>query len=258
MPIYEIYALKYAGPFRSKLAMLRWNEGWDHDVERNYYIWAIKGKEGFTVVDTGVGMTLATARKLSGYVNPVDVLARIGANGSNVTKVVITHIHFDHAGGMEMFPKAFPRAVFYVQRREFDFWTKSPIAKRAPFAASSDELAVKTLASMEASDRLALVDGDREIEPDMEILLAPGHTVGLQAVAVVTSEGTAIVASDCAHVAKSFRDDIPSCFITDMAAWMKTYDKLRSRASVNLIFPGHDTLMLTDYPKVAEDITRLA
>jgi glyoxylase-like metal-dependent hydrolase (beta-lactamase superfamily II) len=258
MPIYEIYALKYAGPFRGKLAMLRWNEDWDQDVERNYYIWAIKGKEGFTVVDTGTGTTVAAAKKLNGYVNPVDILERIGANGSNVTKVVITHIHFDHAGGMEMFPKAFPQAVFYVQKREFDFWTKSPIAKRTPFAAVSDELAIKTLASMEASDRLVLVDGDREIMPDMELLLAPGHTVGLQAVAVATAGGTAIVASDCAHVAKSFRDDLPSCFITDLVAWMKTYDKLRARASVNLIFPGHDALMFTNYPKVAEDITRLA
>ncbi len=258
MPIYEIYALKYAGPFLSKLALLRWNEGWEEEVERNYYIWAIKGKEGFTVVDTGVGITMAAAMKLKGYVNPVDVLARIGADESKVTKVVITHIHFDHAGGMEMFPAAFPRAVFYVQRKEFAFWTRNPIAKKAPFAAVTDDMAIETLVSMEASNRLVLVDGDREIMPGMELLLAPGHTVGMQAVAVTTAAGPAIVASDCAHVAKSFRDDIPSYFITDLAALMKTYDKLRARASTDLIFPGHDALMLNNYPLVAEDVTRLA
>jgi glyoxylase-like metal-dependent hydrolase (beta-lactamase superfamily II) len=257
MTAYEIYALKYAGPFKSKLAKVRWNEGWDEDVERNYYVWAIKGTEGFTVVDAGVGATRAAAMDLKGYVNPVDVLARIGATASNVARVIITHMHFDHAGGVEMFPEAFPRARFYVQKTEFDFWMKNPIARRAPFAAVSDELAIRRLSSLEASGRLALVDGDREIAPGMELLLAPGHTVGLQAVAAATAKGTAIVASDCAHMAKSFADDIPSCFITDLVAWMQTYDKLRARATVDLIFPGHDMLMATGYPRVAEDVTRI-
>ena len=44
LPVYEIYALKYAGPFTGKLAMLLWMEGWDEEIERNYYIWAIKGQ----------------------------------------------------------------------------------------------------------------------------------------------------------------------------------------------------------------------
>ena len=44
-PQYEIYALKYAGPFSRKLAVVLWNEGWDENVEVNYYIWAIKGKD---------------------------------------------------------------------------------------------------------------------------------------------------------------------------------------------------------------------
>jgi glyoxylase-like metal-dependent hydrolase (beta-lactamase superfamily II) len=255
--MYEIYALKYAGPSTSKRALLRWNEGWEEDVERNYYVWAVKGRDGFTVVDTGAGTILAAERKLKDYVNPVEVLARIGADKSTVAKVIITHIHFDHSGGVEMFAKSFPDATFYVQKKEFDFWTGDPVAKRTPFLAVSDQYSIETLAAMKASGRLTLVDGDLEIMPEMELLFAPGHTVGLQAVAVATVKGTAIVASDCAHIARSFADDIPSCFITDLVAWMKTYDKLRARASVDLIFPGHDALMLTGYPMVAEDVTRL-
>ena len=53
-------------------------------------------------------------------------------------------------------------------------------------------------------------------------------------------------------------EEIPSIFITDMVAWMKTYDKLKARvASSDLLFPGHDLKMATHYPKVAEGITRL-
>jgi hypothetical protein len=43
-----------------------------------------------------------------------------------------------------------------------------------------------------------------------------------------------------------------------MIAWLKSYDKLRAKASsIDLIFPGHDVIMLQNYPKVAEDVTRL-
>ena len=257
-PTYEIYALKYAGPFRSSLAMLLWNEGWNEEIDRNYYIWVIKGKDENMIVDTGTGVTVAAQRKLKGYVNPVDVLARIGVNGTNVNKVIITHIHFDHVGGIEMFPTAFPKAKFYVQKKEFDFWTKDPLAKRRPFVGITDAAANETVAAMEKSDRLVIVNGDTPIMPGIELLLAPGHTIGLQTIAVATAKGRAIVASDCAHIARSFKDDIPSCLITDMLAWLKSYDMLRAKASsIDLIFPGHDARMLTDYPKVAEDVTRL-
>ncbi len=257
-PTYEIYALKYAGPFKSSMAFVLWNEGWDEQIERNYYIWAIKGRRGWTIVDTGTGLSQASQRQLAGYVNPVNVLGRIGIDGSNVDNVILTHLHFDHAGGMEMFPEAFPKATFYVQKKEFDFWVRNPTARRKPFQTIADVNANETIAAMEKRKRLVIVNGDRKIAPGLELLLAPGHTVGLQAVAVNTIRGTAIVASDCAHIARSFREDLPSCLITDMVAWLATYDKLRARASsIDLIFPGHDAKMLSDYPKVAEDVTRL-
>jgi glyoxylase-like metal-dependent hydrolase (beta-lactamase superfamily II) len=257
-PSYEIYALKYAGPMPGKLALLLWMEGWDKDADRSYYLWAIKGKNEIIVVDTGCSPSLATQRNLKEFVNPVEILARIGADKSNVKKVFLTHLHWDHLGGIELFLQAFPEAVFYVQEKEFDFWIKNPIGKRAPFAKVSDEGTKKVLAQLEGTPRLQRLSGDTKIMPGLEILLVPGHTIGLQAVAVNTAKGTAIVASDCAHVHESFVQDIPSCLITDMIVWMESFDKVRARAStIDLIFPGHDVKMYDNFPKVAENITRL-
>src|SRR5262245_51217764 len=137
-PVYEVYAAKYAGPATSKLAFLLYNQGWDQDIDRYYYIWVIKGPTETVVVDTGTRPAVAADRKLKGYVNPVDVVARIGVKPDDVTKVVITHMHWDHVGGMEMFPKAYPKATFYAQKREYDFWTKHPVAKRKIFAGAAD------------------------------------------------------------------------------------------------------------------------
>jgi len=257
-PEYEIYALKYAGPFSSSVAMVFFNQEWDKTIDRNYYLWAIKGKNGVTVVDTGTSLTEQSKRNLKGYVNPVEALARIGVDGSNVKQVIITHIHFDHVGGMEMFPQAFPQAKFYVQKKEFDFWTKDPLVKKKPFVGITDPLANKIIADMKGKGRLQIISGDQVILPGIELLLTPGHTLGLQSVAVNTAKGKAILASDCAHIARSFKEDNPSCLIMDMVAWLHSYEKLRAKASsIDLIFPGHDTLMLTNYPQVAEDVTRL-
>jgi glyoxylase-like metal-dependent hydrolase (beta-lactamase superfamily II) len=238
--------------------MVLWNRGYDENIDRNYYIWVIKGKEETIVVDTGVGVTLAAERKLKGYINPVKALERIGVNGSNVTKVIITHIHWDHVGGMEMFPDAFPKATFYVQKKEFDFWKSNSAARKAPFEEVADHLAFKILADLEGTNRLVLPCGDQKILPGVELLLTPGHTIALQSVAVNTAKGTAILASDCAHLARSFKEDIPSCLIVDMIGWMGSYDKLRAKATnMDLMFPGHDVWMLQAFPKVAEDVTRL-
>jgi len=255
-PVYEIYALKFAGPYTRKLAYVLYGKGWDENIEVNWYLWAIKGQDGFIVVDTGCGPTGARERKVIGYVSPVEALARIGANGSNVSKVILTHMHFDHVGGMEMFPKAFPKATFYVQKKEYDFWTKNPFSKRPQF--NRDEAGIKATVELEGTDRLVLICGDQELMPGIEVLLSPGHTIGLQGVAVNTTTGTAIVASDLAHIHRALREDLTGTVFMDSLACLASYDKIKAKAtSIDLIFVGHDVKLATDYPKVAEDVTRL-
>jgi glyoxylase-like metal-dependent hydrolase (beta-lactamase superfamily II) len=114
------------------------------------------------------------------------------------------------------------------------------------------------MSDLEGTDRLALICGDQKIMPGLELLLAPGHTPGLQAVAVNTAKGTAIVASDLAHIHRALKEDITGTIYVDCLACLTSYDKIRAKAaSLDLVFVGHDTKQLTDFPKVAEDVTRL-
>jgi glyoxylase-like metal-dependent hydrolase (beta-lactamase superfamily II) len=253
-PIYEIYAVKYAGPLISSVAMVLWNTDWEKRIERNYYIWVIRGNGEALIVDCGVAPSLAKERRITGYINPVEVLARLGLDASQIKRVIITHVNFDHISGIELYPNA----TYYIQKKEFNFWIKDPIAKKPPFVRVTDPVGNAHLAELEGTERLIMIDGDQAILPGIELLLAPGHTPGLQVVAVNTAKGTAIVGSDCAHIFRNYEEEIPSTFITDMVAWMETYDKLKSKvSSINLLFPGHDLKMATHYPKVAEGITRL-
>jgi glyoxylase-like metal-dependent hydrolase (beta-lactamase superfamily II) len=251
---YEIYALKYAGPFVRTGAHLMWYRDWDKVENINYYIWCIKGAGETVIVDTGVTPQMAKDRELNQYVNPVEVLARININVDEVRHVVVTHMHWDHAGGVSLFP----RATFYVQENEYRFWLQSPLAGRPPFKQVIDAAANTYLAALENTDRLVLLKGDQQMLPGIECLLSPGHTVALQTVAVNTDRGTAIIGSDCAHVFRNYTEDWPSCLIVDLVGWMITYDKLREKvSSPDLLFPGHDRRLLENYPKVAKDVSRL-
>lgn len=254
MSDYEIYALKYAGPFVRTGAHLMWYRDWDKTETINYYIFCIKGAAGTVVVDAGLTSGLAKQRQLDGYVSPVEVLSRIDVKAAEVRHVIVTHMHFDHANGVSLFPKA----TFYIQEDEYRFWVEDPVATRPPFKEVSDADANAYLTALEGTDRLSLFKGDQQVIPGIQCLLAPGHTVGLQAVAVDTAKGTAILGSDCAHVFRNYHEDWPSALIVDLVGWMKSYDKLRARvSSPDLLFPGHDRRLLENYPEVAEDVARL-
>lgn len=254
MSEHEIYAVKYAGPFTSSGAMLMWLKDWEKVVKRNYYIWCLKGTGDPVIIDAGVSPKLAAAKNLAGYINPAEVLLRIGVKADEVRHVVITHMHWDHSSGVSLFP----RATFYIQGEEYRFWLEDPIASHPVFKRFSDDASNAYLASLEGTDRLVLLNGDQEVLPGIRCLLARGHSVALQAVAVETARGTAILGSDCAHIFRNYRENWPTSFITDLVGWMRTYKKLEEKASsIDLMFPGHDPIMAENYPEVAKNVTRL-
>lgn len=251
---YQILALKYAGPVSSSKALVLWFREWDRTVERSYYFWCLQNREHTVLVDTGVSSPLPAGRSLPGYTDPAELLARIGLRARDIRHVILTHLHWDHAGGVSLFPNA----TFYVQRREYEFWIEDPVSRRPPLRAFADPPGLALLKSIRGSRRLVLLDGDSQILPGITCLLAPGHSPALQAVAVETSSGTAVVASDCAHMFENFEREWPSCIISDLPAWLESYSLLKKAASSpELLFPGHDPRLTGDYPRVAEDITRL-
>ena len=259
MNTYEIFALNYAGPLEGPAMMLKWMRDFDKTAKRGYFIWCIRAKGGdldhTIVVDTGIVPEKAAERGIAGYVSPVQMLARLGVDAGEVKHVILTHLHWDHANGASLFPKA----TYYVQEKEYRFWTENPLAKRPPLRQVSDEGYLQLLKSLEGSSRLVLFDGDTELMPGIRCVLAPGHTLGLQAVTVNTEKGTALLGSDCAHLFDNYTEDWPSSIIMNMLEWLETYDKVRRLVSdPSLLFPGHDPLMRTNYPEVAEGVTRLA
>jgi len=106
-------------------------------------------------------------------------LARLGLSRTDVTDLLLTHLHFDHAGGATRsspdggIELAFPRATYHLQRRGWQ-WAQAPSEKDAgSFLPQDFEL-------LGRSSQLHLVDGEVELFPDLALVVSEGHTIALQ------------------------------------------------------------------------------
>jgi glyoxylase-like metal-dependent hydrolase (beta-lactamase superfamily II) len=155
---------------------------------------------------------------------------------ATITRVVLTHLHFDHAGGLALLPSSVP---IVVQRREWEAGRDAAaIAKNFYLPADYEA----------AGDMVTLVDGDHDLLGDgsIRLLLTPGHTPGHQSVRV--GEGL-VLGGDVCHYASGLEDHRFPVFADDFAAQAASADRLRGlRDSGALVLPGHDPAVLKPGP----------
>ncbi|MDD5307938.1 MAG: MBL fold metallo-hydrolase [Deltaproteobacteria bacterium] len=152
------------------------------------------------VIDAGLGgLWDAREKERLGIESEEDGLVRtlgaLGVNPEDVTDAVITHLHFDHAGGWVRRDSAgrlrpvFPRAIHHVQREHWE-WAMRPAARdRASFLARS-------ILPLEEAGVLKLADGSGEILPGLEVRVSKGHTLAMQVPVFRGRSGTVAFPSD--------------------------------------------------------------
>lgn len=251
---HAIYALRYAGPLKKCGAHFLWQKDWEKTGMGNFYFWCIKNKEHTIIVDTGVTPYLAKKRNLPNYVKPTTLLSSLDIKAEEIQHVIITHLHWDHAGGVSLFP----HATYYLHHQEYNFWIKDEVALTPAFQWLYDSDSIQYLKNREKEGKLILIEKEQEILPGVELIFAPGHSPALMAVAVNTKKGTAVLGSDAGYVFKNYQENWPSDVTFNMADEIKSIQKLREKASSpELLFPGHDPNLAECYPQIAENITRL-
>jgi N-acyl homoserine lactone hydrolase len=148
-----------------------------------------------------------------------------------VTRVILTHLHFDHAGGLALLPDSVP---VVVQRSEWE-------AGRDDAAIARNFYLPRDYASL--AERLVLVDGDHDLLGDgsVELLLTPGHTPGHQSVRI----GNLLLGADVAYFASTLDDRRFPAFGDDRAEQDRSAERLRTLRDSGLAFrPGHDPELL--------------
>ena len=147
---------------------------------------------------------------------------------STLTRVVMTHLHFDHAGGLALLPDSLP---IVIQRREWE-------AGKDPDAIARNFFQPKDYESV--GDRIELVDGDHDLLGDgsIELLLTPGHTPGHQSVRVGES---LVIGGDVLHYESTLDDRLFPVFADDPDAQADSADRLEAlRDAGATVRPGHD------------------
>jgi len=155
----------------------------------------IEGPDRTFLVDTGVGdkfnEKLATIYKTREAPLADAVVREAGFDPDRITDVILTHLHFDHAGGATRGDGTamFPNARYHVQRRQFE-WAREPSIKDAGSFREDDFM------PLYRDDRLELVEERAEIADGIELLPVEGHTPAMQLVKVADGGQTLLYAAD--------------------------------------------------------------
>jgi glyoxylase-like metal-dependent hydrolase (beta-lactamase superfamily II) len=250
---YEVYAIRYAHHERRAAENFLGGDPHDAPMPLDYFVWAIIGGGKTYVVDTGFGAEQARLRKRELLRSPLEGLKAIGVDPDKVEDVIITHMHYDHAGGLDLFPNA----AFHIQDREMAFATGRPMCHHA----FSDSLAVDDVVGMVRrvfAGRVRFHDGDEEIAPGLSLHFIGGHTMGLQSVRVMTKRGAVVLASDAAHLYAHLDQGRAYPIVYNVAEMLEGHATLRRLASSpRHIVPGHDPLVAKLYPAARSGLDRI-
>jgi glyoxylase-like metal-dependent hydrolase (beta-lactamase superfamily II) len=243
--VYHVYSLCFAR-LRSRRAHENFATRDMHDgpMPLDYNLWILKNSTRTVLVDTGFGARASTTRGRPLDIDPMQALAQIGIDADIVDDVILTHLHYDHAGNIEHFP----RARFHVQDAEVAFATGRCMCER-PLRLAFDVEDVVVLVKNTYAERVRFHDGDASPLPGISLHKLPGHSAGMQAVRVMTSRGAIVLASDVSHYYANVLRRAPFIITVDAVATLRSYDRLLELAGdIEHVVPGHDPATRVLYP----------
>ena len=248
LPQYEVFALRYGT--RDAMSSSHFLGGDPHDVPMpmDYFVWVARSPDKTFVIDTGFTQEDATQRKRTFLHCPIDMLSELDLKADAVSDVILTHLHYDHAGNFGKLPNA----TFHLQDREMEFATGRAMGYRK-MAHSFDVDDVVGVVRANFAGRVRFHDGEAELAPGLTVHRLGGHTPGMQCVRVNTARGVVVLASDTSHFYENFMNYRPYVTVVDQAAMLDGYRTLRRLAdSLDHIVPGHDPLVMKKYPAMSK------
>ena len=254
LPIYEVYAIKYAA--RDARRPMHFLGGDPHDapMPMDYFVWAIRNGERAIVLDVGFTAEVAARRKRTHLRTPAAGLAKLGVSASTVRDVIVSHMHYDHIGTFQ----DFPAARFHLQDDEMAFVTGRHMCHHQ-LRHSFEVEDVVGVVRMIYSDRVRFHAGDDELAPGVTLHRIGGHTAGLQSVRVHTKRGWVVLASDASHYYEHFEKGRVFPTVYNVADTIEGYDILKRLAeSPQHIVPGHDPLVMSRYPAPSGELEGIA
>ncbi|MEO0672503.1 MAG: N-acyl homoserine lactonase family protein [Pseudomonadota bacterium] len=247
---YEILAIKYA----EMTERVRGNNFINDDdhaspMPIDFYVWVIRNQNRTILVDTGFDHTEAARRGRAITLTPREALKRLDIDAETLDTLIVSHLHFDHAGTLY----DFPAAQFHLQEAEMAYATGRCMCSETlkhPFTADHVCEMVRNV----YSGRVRFHNGTGEVAPGITVHHSPGHSKGMQSVRVLTESGWVVLAVDAAHFYENFEKRKPFVIAHSIEDMLTTFDQLEDLASSpEHVIPGHDPLVFERYPALSAD-----
>lgn len=251
---YAIYAVRFATLPQFRVRGLIAGADSSRRLDVPVMVWALRTSDGRTILfDSGFHrQKFIDQWKPVGFVAPDSALRRAGIDPASVTDVVLSHIHWDHADGVDLFPKA----RVWLQREEFEYYVGE---NGEPLKPAIDKDVSAILRSAMRDGRVQLIDGtDVEIFPGIRVFTGGKHTFASEWASVRSATGVVVLASDNAYLYENFERHVPISQTLDSASNLRAQAAMMELAgSLDRIVPGHDPSVFTRFPVAGSGAVRV-
>jgi glyoxylase-like metal-dependent hydrolase (beta-lactamase superfamily II) len=245
-PEYAIEAIRYADSPGDPVADLVIGAPKDEKIDTIYALWLIRGGGRNILFDSGFHRQRWFKEwTIKDYMRPDEAVRLAGVNPEDVTDVVISHAHWDHMGGIDLFPKA----NVWIQKDEFRYYTAEAWQPGGDHD-GIDPDDVQELVRLNTAGRLRLVNGDDvEIFPGIRAYTGARHTFASQYLRI-EGHPPFVLASDSVYLYRNLAEHKASATFSeaDHAANIKNQDRMIGLAgSPERVVPGHDALQFQKF-----------
>jgi glyoxylase-like metal-dependent hydrolase (beta-lactamase superfamily II) len=255
-PRYEVYAIRYATIPGFAVNQLVAGADPARKLDIAMMVWLVRGGGHTILVDSGFYREQFFRQwHVTEFVRPDEAVKRAGVNPEEVTDIIITHMHWDHADGMDLFPKA----RVWLQKEELEYYAGTAWQSRRTHG-GIDPDDVITAVKINLAGRMGLVNGDaQEILPGISCYTGGKHTWASQFVTVNTASGTVVLASDNMYLYENMEKHVPIAATMDADSNLRAQDRMKQLAAKpELVVPGHDPDVMRRFPNTQPGVVRIA
>ena len=246
-PEYSIEAIRYADSPGDSVAELVIGAPKEQKIDTVFAVWLIRGGGRNILFDSGFHRQRWFKEwTIKDYIRPDEAVRLAGVKPEDITDVVISHAHWDHMGGIDLFPKA----RVWIQKEEFRYYTGEAWQPGGDHGGIDPDDA-QQLVRLNTEGRLRWVDGDDvEILPGIRAYTGGRHTFASQYLRVAGNPPF-VLASDNVYLYRNLDEHKPSATFSeaDYPANIKNQERMIQLAgSPDRVVPGHDAQQFQKFP----------
>ena len=252
---YQVFAVKYLELKTTSAKNAAIGANPNDSVKNCFMVWLLKGDNGRTIL-VDAGYTDTSKIRSNKYVRPDLVLQRMNVFPSDISDLILTHPHWDHIGGISLFPKA----TIWMQRADFDYYVSGKWQEDGHSEGFTKDN-IPDILNVQAQGRLKLVEGDSiEIIPGIRVFTGSRHSWENQYLLINANSKNdkILLASDASWFYYNLNHLLSVPLVIDPVSYVKALRRMKTLVTdPDMIIPGHDDLVFSKFPEVAEWIVKI-